>query len=127
MVALANEYLMMGLDRWNRFWINRNGSIGNGKSGDNFGDGSAQPFRLDGLDKVIQRVHVKCLERIFIVGGGKYHQRGLIEPLQQLKAVVSGHLDIEENQVGRVFGDGGQRFLAVGAFADQLNLGFTLQ
>jgi len=67
------------------------------------------------------------LHCVVIEGGGEDHvgnfESAFDEFLQDAKAVKAGHLDVEENKVGRVFLDEVDGFEAVFALADDGNFG----
>src|SRR5581483_1425844 len=54
---------------------------------------------LDGLQEVINRIHLEGAERIFIVSGREDDERLLAESGEQLEAVHLGHLNVEEERV----------------------------
>src|SRR5262249_26536270 len=86
-------------------------------------------FIVKWLEQVIERVELKRPYRILVVGRHKNDDRQLIcsNLFQHPEAVEVGHLDIEEDEVGRVSPDRAQRFAAVRAFADDRELNSAAQ
>src|SRR5215831_4300150 len=63
--------------------------------------GTVQFLRLDGLQQVIDRVHRERFQRILIVSGREYNERLSLDPRQQIESGEPGHLNIQEQYVGR--------------------------
>ena len=81
----------------------------------------------DGLQKVVERVDLEGLDGVLVVGGGEDHLGQFFEAFQQFEAGHAGHLDVEEEKVGRELRDHRERFLAVARFAGDLDLGMLQQ
>ena len=81
---------------------------------------------LKGLQKVIERAHLKGLDRVLVKGRGKddARQRNLLfhQLLDDAKAVQSRHLHVQKDQVGRVFLDQGNGLDAVLALSNDLHV-----
>src|SRR6266480_2528398 len=85
----------------------------------------AESLVVEGLEQIEQRVDLERPEGVLVVGGDEDHHRELrrVEPTEQREAVHLGHLDVEEQQVGRRAPDGVECRAAVGAFSHDVNLG----
>jgi hypothetical protein len=96
------------------------GRMSVGEMGACAGDGCFEARGLEGFEQVVERMGFKCADGVLIVGCGEDHQRKMLAGnfFQELKAVHLGHLDIEEEKVGRIAFDSGERVVAAGAFSD---------
>src|SRR5262245_371797 len=81
-------------------------------------------FIVEWFEQVIERVEFKRPHRILVVGRHKDDDRQLIggELVEHPEAVEVGHLDVEENEVGRAPPDRDQCFMSIRAFADDREL-----
>ena len=82
---------------------------------------------VEGLEQVVHRAHLEGLERVLIVGGDENDERQCtrVERARERKAVQRVHLDIEEQQVGRLGADRLERGPAVAIFAQQPQIGLA--
>ena len=81
------------------------------------------------LQQVVDRVHLEGLQRVLVVGGDEHDRRHPIgaDLLDDAKAVAHRHLHVEEHQIGMLMLNRADRLLAVGAFADELDVFFLRQ
>ncbi len=87
--------------------------------------GCRQTFRLDWFQQVIDRVDVKRLDRVLVVGGDEDEMRldsGSKEPPRHLEPGQTGHLHIEHDEIWRLFVDDPQRFDPVGRLPDDFDI-----
>ena len=80
--------------------------------------------RLDRLQQVVHGVDVERLDRVLVVGGDENDRHGRLAIHQlagQLEPGQTGHLDVEEHEVGRVAADRVDRFEAVAGLGDDLD------
>src|SRR5260370_39954580 len=86
---------------------------------------------VERLQNVIDGVYVESLDGVVIEGRGENDVRdfhfALDEFFQHAEAVESGHLDIEKNEVGRMFLDEVDGVHAVPALADDVDFRKALQ
>ena len=88
-----------------------------------------EPLLAERLEQVIDRVHLERLDGVLLEGGDEDDSRGQCRArqFQHFKPVQLRHLDVEEHQVGPQFGDRLDRFEAVGAFADNVDVGMKAE
>ena len=81
-------------------------------------DGGEEPVFFDGLEQVIHRVHRERLEGVGIVRRDEDDEGHPLDAHcpHDVESVELGHLDIEEDEIGQVAGDGGHGTHAVAAF-----------
>src|SRR6185295_2668812 len=82
---------------------------------------------IEGLEQVVERIHLKRSHGVLIVSGHEDDGGNAVsrKRFQDAKAVDPRHLDIEENKIRHIAGDGLDSLLAVGALADDFNLGIA--
>src|SRR2546428_13662740 len=61
-----------------------------------------EPWRLDWLKQVVNRVHRERIQGVLVVSRREDHERIGIEPLQKLKAGQAWHLNIQKQDVDGV-------------------------
>src|SRR5262249_51728754 len=81
---------------------------------------SCKPGWNYGLEQIVECIYFKGLQRVLIISGGENDFRDILQLAQQIKSRHSRHLDIEEQQVGIMFADQGQRLVSVRCFPDDL-------
>ena len=79
-------------------------------------EGFLEAFPVEGLQQVIEGVHLEGAQGVVVVGGASVHSA------QHGEAVHLGHLHVEEQQVRRVLLDGGHSLAPIGALADNLDV-----
>src|ERR1051326_22251 len=86
-----------------------------------------KPFRIDRLEKIIERPHIEGPDRELIISGDEHNRRKFlpVEVRQDVEAVQLGPLDIEKDQVGAFQVDLFDGFKPVGAFAGDLDILFA--
>ena len=84
-------------------------------------EGHHHPLRRDGLQHVVDRVHVEGADRVLVEGRHEDDGHVAAEQLQHLEAVELGHLHVEEQQVGGEVVHGLHRLEAVAALAYDLD------
>jgi len=87
-------------------------------------DGRIQPFGLDRLQEVVDRVHVKRLNRMPIIRGDEDQlglDTGLEEPPGDLEPGQPGHLDVEHDEIGGLRLNHLEGFDPVGGLAHDLD------
>ena len=62
------------------------------------------------FQKVINRIHFECTQRILVEGGGKYDGRLARQLREQFESIHAGHLNIEKNRVDRILRQVPDRF-----------------
>ena len=82
-----------------------------------------QALRAERLQQVVDRVHLKGLDRVLVVGGDEDHRCLAADQLENVEAIEFRHLDVEEEQIGLLFGDGLHRLEAVAALGNHLDIG----
>src|SRR6185295_19212010 len=80
---------------------------------------------IEGLKQVVERIHLKGSHRVLIVSGHEDDGGNAVsrKRFQNTKAVDARHLDVQEHKIRHIAGDGSNSLLAVGALADDFNLG----
>jgi hypothetical protein len=90
-------------------------------------DGSGDAGFVEGLQDVVDGVHIEGLHGVMIERGGEDNVRNfefaLDQFLEDAEAVQAGHLDIEEHQVGGVLFDEIDSFEPVFAECKHINFG----
>jgi hypothetical protein len=87
--------------------------------------GDFESLRAERLEQVIHGVDVEGAQSVLIVGRHKYDRHFCADQLENLKAVQLGHLNIEKDQIGFQLARCLDRFKAVGALGDDLDLGMS--
>jgi hypothetical protein len=64
-----------------------------------FGDGAIKLSGFNGLQQIVNRVHFKSAQGVFVVSRSEDNQRLMFEASEQFKAVEAGHLNVEEKRV----------------------------
>ena len=86
---------------------------------------------IERLQHIIDSIHVKSLDGVVIKRRRKHHVRNFHfafdEFLQNTEAVQTGHLDVEEYQVGGMLLDEIDGVDAVAALADDVDFGKPLE
>ena len=83
-----------------------------------------QTLRLDRLGQIVKRMDFECFHRILIVRCHKHRSRHMnfADPVNELKAVVARHLNVEKKQVNLPGFEGCSNFPSVAAFLDQFDV-----
>lgn len=83
-----------------------------------------QPIFRDGLKQVVERLHVEGAHGVFVVRRDEHDDRHVIgaDLLQDVEAVLAWHLDVEQQEVRRMFGHRTDRRIAVCGFAHDLDV-----
>jgi hypothetical protein len=86
-----------------------------------------EPRILDGLQEVVERVRFERLQCVLVVRRDEHGQRHLRrgQGLQELEAVDTRHLHVEEHDVGLMLGDREERLASVAGLADDLDVGMA--
>src|ERR1700733_2419886 len=60
-------------------------------------DAAQKPLAVVGLEQIVERLHVECLNGVLRVGGGEYDVRGFgaANGLEYIEAAVRTQLDVE--------------------------------
>jgi len=74
-----------------------------------------EPFERDWLEQVVYRVQLERICSVFFVGGRKDHLRGVLQGFDEADAGKLGHVDVEKDQVYRMFLQHVHRLESVGA------------
>ncbi len=84
---------------------------------------------LDGLDEIADRLGIEGAHGMFGISGHEDEQRrlDLHDALNHGKSVKTGHLDIQEDEIGLVGLDGADGFAAVAARLDDFDVLVSLQ
>src|SRR5690606_16692936 len=84
---------------------------------------------VDRLHQVVDRVGLERPDCVLLVGRDEHEQRrlDLHHALDHRKPVEAGHLDVEEHEVGLLGLDRADGLAAVGARADDLDVGIGLE
>lgn len=79
----------------------------------------------EGFQKVVEGVNFESAEGVVIVRSNENHRRHVVgaDGVDHGESVARRHLDVEENKIGLEFLDGGDRGVATGGFADDLDVG----
>ena len=87
-------------------------------------EGGSEALALDGLEQVVERVHLECLHRVFVVRRHEYDERHSVgaDGFDDAEAVDLRHLDVQEHEIRRVFVDRQNRLRAVPALGDDLHV-----
>src|SRR4029077_6393625 len=87
-------------------------------------DGQGDPLFIERLQNVVNRVDLKGLHSILVIGGGKNDLRNGYLPVQQLldhgKAIQSRHLHVQEHEVRRVLFNEVNGFQAIGSMGNDV-------
>ena len=89
-------------------------------------DRLGETLLLDGLQDVIDRVHLEGLDRVLVVRGDENDRRRPLhagEARDDLEAVEPRHLDIEEHDVGPQLPDRFHGLVPLARFAGDLDAG----
>jgi hypothetical protein len=83
----------------------------------------------EGLQQIVESVNFEGAKGIVIVSGDENDGRHVVgaDGLDNGESVARWHLDVEENEIGLEFLDGGDRGVATGGFADDLNIGLLTE
>src|SRR5690242_14603847 len=81
------------------------------------------------LQQVVQSIHIKCLDGVFVKCRRKYHSRqpGWSDGIQDFKAVAIGYANVEEHQIGNQARDGPARIVPVSTFCNDLEVCMLLE
>src|SRR6267142_6546839 len=83
----------------------------------------------DGLQQIVERMHLKCPQREFVVRGDKDDARqrelGVHDGSHHPKAIHARHLHVQENQIRAMLPDRGNRRLATPDLAHHLHAFFV--
>ncbi len=87
-------------------------------------DGVGELVLVDRLHQVIDRIGLESADRVFFESGDEDEQRrlDLHHSLDHAEPVETGHLDVEEDEVGLFGLDRTDRLAPVGASADHLDI-----
>ena len=93
------------------------------------GQGGAQAPPVDGLEQVVDGVHLEGADGVGVVGGDEDNGRHLLRPdlLDDGEAVALWHVDIQDDEVGGQPPDGGDRLGDVAAVGHHPHLGLAAQ
>ncbi len=83
---------------------------------------ASESLLRDRLEEVVERPRFERADRIFVVRRDEDDQRRAVEQLQHFEPVELRHLDVEQQDVGIVLGDGLDRFESVGALRHELDI-----
>src|ERR1044071_7186178 len=85
----------------------------------------AEPLVGEGLEQVVERVHLERLERVGVVGGDEDDGRDSFQLYlrEHVEAVHAGHLYVEEEEVGRPSADLRDGLRAAAALVDEFDVG----
>lgn len=140
--GIDEEHTLLGTDE--DFGRLRGGGLGSGELGDELletfgGIGLGLDFAFDalngfgdaglveGLEDVIDGVHVKSLDSVMVKSGGEDDVRdfefSFDELLEDAEAVETGHLDVEEDEIGIVLLDEVDGVEAVFALGEKIDFG----
>ena len=72
-------------------------------------------------------MHLESAHRVLVIGGDENHRDVVADELEDVEAGELGHLYIEKNQIGLLFGNGFDGLEAVGAFTEDFHLRMRLQ
>jgi hypothetical protein len=89
-------------------------------------DRLGEALLLDGLQDVIDRMHLEGLDRVLVVGRDEYDRRRVLhigEARYDLEAIEPRHLDIEEHDVGPQLPDRFYGLVPLARFAGDLDAG----
>ena len=89
-------------------------------------ESGVETLAADGLQKIVHGMNVKGAHGVLVVGSDENDGNIGANELENVKAGKFGHLDVEENQVGFMSGDGFDGFEAIGAFGDDFDFGVRL-
>ena len=84
--------------------------------------GGAETGVVIGFQQVIDRVHFKSPQGVFVVGRHEDHLRGHGQPVGHLESAEAGHADVDEGDVGAQRFDGHQRRGSVSGLGQDLEL-----
>ena len=79
----------------------------------------------DGLQQIIDGVHLERAHRVLIVGGSEDDTHIFANQLQNIEPCKFWHLDIEEDQVGLVFAESFDGLKAVGALGENFDFSMS--
>jgi len=79
------------------------------------------------LQKIIHGMDFEGLDGVPVEGGDEDYAQIVADQFENFEAIELGHLDIEKEQIGFQFGDGLDRFEAVGALSDKFDLGMRAE
>ena len=87
-------------------------------------EGSAKAGGFERFEEVVERVEFEGADGVGVEGGDEDDDgRFLLEFAEDGEAGHLGHLDVEEENVGEALAEGGESGAAVGALAEDLNVG----
>ncbi|MNE88962.1 hypothetical protein D3C80_1863210 [compost metagenome] len=102
----------------------RAGAFAAGGKGAHALEGGGQALGAHRLDQVVDRLGLECRQRMRVVGRAEHHGRAWFECGEVaggFQSVDARHRDVQQHQVGMVFGAGVQRVLAVGRLGHDLD------
>ena len=112
------------------------GAVGGGALGCDFGgelafaqagfralEGAVEAVGAEGFEEIVDGVGVEGAHGVLVEGGDEDDGGAGVDEFEDFEAVELGHLDVEEEEVGGVLGDGLYGFEAVGAFGGELDVG----
>jgi hypothetical protein len=67
-----------------------------------FCQGFFEPLTLDGLEEIVNRIHLECVQREAVVRRREYHHGLSSELLENVESGHSRHLDVEEDRIDLV-------------------------
>ncbi len=82
-----------------------------------------RPLRLEGLEQIVERVHLKGVGHVAVVRGGKNENGlrvGILQDAGALHARHAGHFHVEQHDLRAVFRGQLQQRFAVGSLAAQV-------
>ena len=68
----------------------------------------------DGFEQVVECIYLERLDSNFVIAGGKDDERSEFDLIKEVEAGAGGHLDIEQQEIRRKFGDGSLGFFDIG-------------
>ena len=90
-------------------------------------DDLGDPFGHRRLQQVVDRAFVERRDRVVVVSGDEHDVAAARELAGDVEAGEHRHPDVEEGDVGALFGGERERLLAVARFADDFELGPRLR
>ena len=90
--------------------------------------GPAKALLIEGLEQVVDRADLECLDRIGVVGGDEHQRRQLrgIQRARKIDAVQGIHLNVEKQQLRRLQSNRRQGGGSVAVFAHHAQVVFRL-
>jgi hypothetical protein len=87
-------------------------------------DGVVESVRFDGLEEIIDRVHFKSVDGVFVVGSDEddHWQFSGIQLFHSVKPAESGHVNVEQKEIDLAQGEGVQQLRSVATFLNDFNI-----